>query len=104
MTQTRFTFAEPTVSEAKFLAHCEANPHVYEALRRFALEAKRAGRERLGMKALYERVRWYTAVESQGEPWKLNNSYTAFYARLLMQNEPELAGFFETRHQRSAAA
>jgi hypothetical protein len=100
--QTRFSFAEPTVSEARFLAHVEANPDVYEALRRFALEAKRHGRRRLGMKALYERVRWYTQIESRGEAFKLNNNWTAFYARLLMQNEPELAGFFETRVQRAA--
>jgi hypothetical protein len=100
--QTRFSFAEPTVSEARFLAHVEANPQVYELLRRFALEARRSGRRRMGIAALFERVRWFTAIETHGDDFKLNNNWRAFYARLLMQNEPELAGFFETRVQRAA--
>lgn len=36
-------------------------------------------------------------TERFGDEYKLNNDYRAFYARLLMANEPELAGFFETR-------
>lgn len=36
-------------------------------------------------------------LQTQGDEYRLNNVYTAFYARLLMDNEPELQGFFETR-------
>jgi len=31
------------------------------------------------------------------EPFKLNNNYRAFYARKIMAEVPELAGFFEVR-------
>ena len=31
--------------------------------------------------------------------FKLNNNYRSFYSRLLMEQEPELAGYFETRTQ-----
>lgn len=87
----------PEVSLEGFAAHHAANPQVYAKLREFALEAKRAGRTRMGINMLHERVRWYTTVESKGEPWKLNNNYRPFYARLLMAQEPELVDFFETR-------
>lgn len=76
-----------------------ANPHVYEYLREYALMVKRAGR-RIGMKALFERLRWdYLVSTVTNTGFKLNNNYTAYYARLLMENEPELRGFFETRER-----
>lgn len=37
------------------------------------------------------------AVLTKGEPFKLNNDFRSRYTRLLMQQEPELQGFFETR-------
>ena len=74
----------------------EANPHVYEALKYVALWAVRNGRK-LGMKAIYERVRWEYNLQTADEPYRLNNNYTAHYARLLMEQEPELAGYFEIR-------
>lgn len=100
--QPRFAWSETDL--ARFAEYHAANPQIYAALRRFALEAKRAGRERLGMKALFERVRWYTEVEAHGDNFKCNNNYTAHYARLLMEQEPELAGFFETRRAKADAA
>jgi hypothetical protein len=93
--QSRFDFA-PTDWDA-FMAYHEANPHIYEALRLFALEAVRAGRTHLGINMLHERVRWYTNIESNREPWKLNNNYRPYYARLLAESERELRGLFETR-------
>ena len=93
--QGRFDWCEATYEA--FLAYHAANPQVYDALRRFALEAKRSGRPRIGINLLHERLRWYTTVETQNDSFKANNSWRPFYARLLMQQEPELAGFFETR-------
>lgn len=90
------------VLEAKWHAFHEANPHVYRLLRDEALKAKRAGLRRFGMKALFERLRWISQVETVGDPYRLNNNYTAFYARLLMESEPALRGFFETRESGQA--
>lgn len=79
-----------------------ANPHVYEALKTVALWCHQRGK-RMGMKAIYERVRWEYSVHTvTDDPYRLNNNYTAFYARKLMDECPELAGFFETRRQRAA--
>lgn len=93
--QTRFTFAVSDV--ARFREYHEANPQIYRELRRFALEAVNAGRRRLSINLLFERLRWFTTVEAQGDAFKCNNTYRAHYARLLMQQEPSLAGVFETR-------
>lgn len=84
--------------EQRFAAFHEANPHVYAHLRRLALDARRRGRQ-VGIKMLYEVLRWQYAMQTSGDDFKLNNSYTSFYARLLMEQEPELAGYFETRTQ-----
>ncbi len=75
--------------------HAE-NPHVFEALRRRALRAKRRG-YKPGIKCLFELLRWSHGMSTQGDEFKLNNNYTAYYARLLMEREPELRGFFELR-------
>ncbi|MGE3276756.1 MAG: hypothetical protein AB7O67_16715 [Vicinamibacterales bacterium] len=104
--QGRFSWHADPVTWANFLAYHQANPQIYDKLRDFALEAKAAGRERLGIAVIFERLRWYTAVEARqdGEPWKVNNSWRAFYARLLMEQEPELDGFFETRRSHADVA
>lgn len=96
--QSRFEFAPAgAYSWARFLEYHAENPAVYTTLRRFAFEAKRAGRPRMSINMLHERVRWYTTVEAKGDSFKLNNNWRPHYARLLMEQEPELKGFFETR-------
>ena len=87
--------------EERFRAFHDANPHVYRLLRALALDYKRAGHRHCGMKMLYEVLRYRSGIYTQGEPYKLNNNYTALYARLLMEREPELAGFFEIRERRA---
>jgi len=87
--------------EEQFAAfHC-ANPHVYAALRRLALGMVRRGQRKIGVKMLFEVLRWQYAMTTtdSASSFKLNNNYAPFYARLLMDNEPELAGAFETRTQ-----
>lgn len=96
--QTRFSFTPSGV--AAFEAYHAANPHIYAALRRFALEARATGRRRISIELLFNRLRWYTDIEAQGDPFKVNNNHRPHYARLLMR-DPEIAGLFETR--RSAA-
>ena len=83
---------------ARFLAFHHANPQVYEFLRRRALRAKARG-FRPGMQCLFELLRWGHGmrINRGDDEFRLNNNHAAYYARLLMQQEPELAGFFELR-------
>lgn len=87
---------KPTIEEL-FLAFHSANPNVYAALCRLARQAVAKGRKRVGMKMLFEVVRWEVFLTTQKDEFKLNNNYTARYARLIMEQEPDLAGVFETR-------
>jgi hypothetical protein len=85
---------------ARFLAFHQAHPDVYQRLRVLALEGRRAGRTRGSIAMLYEVVRWegwlLHGIPDEGEH-RLNNSYRSRYARLIMEAEPDLAGFFDTR-------
>lgn len=84
-------------NHAKFLNFHYANPHVYNRLRALALEMKRQGIDKYSMKGLFEVLRWEHALKTTGDVFKLNNNYTSLYARGLMQNEPQLEGFFALR-------
>lgn len=74
------------------------NPHVYEQLVQLARRATGRGARRIGMKQLFEVLRWRAMLAtSDPDGFKLNNDYTAPYARLIMETEKDLAGIFETR-------
>lgn len=83
--------------ESLFWAYHQSNPQIYSKLVEFARAAKLAGRTRLGIAMLFERLRWDTMIGALGETTKLCNTYRAFYARLIMKNEPDLVDFFSTR-------
>lgn len=59
------------------------------------------GIRRWGAKALWETLRYELAISSDANvrDFVLNNNFTAWYARELMANEPELTDFFETRER-----
>lgn len=76
--------------------HCD-NPKVYHELVRLARRLHIRGRKHYGIKALFEVVRYDLALETTDAEFKLNNNFTALYARLIMREIPDLAGFFETR-------
>jgi hypothetical protein len=85
--------------EERFLDFHRQNPHVYARLRELCVQVRRRGVRRFGIRTVWERLRWHAQFETSRPPeeWKLNNNYTRHYARLLMAQEPELRGMFETR-------
>jgi hypothetical protein len=88
--------------DADFLAFHRENPAVYALLVRLAREWKRTTGNKLGIKALFERARWEFGVKTQGGgDFTLNNNYTPYYARLIMEREPDLNGLFQTREQKA---
>ena len=86
---------ELTIAE-RFDAFHEANPHVADALEALAGQWL-ARHKRVGMKALVERLRWESGIQTDGDIWRLNNDYTSRYARLLLARHPEWVGRIETR-------
>lgn len=88
----------PTLDD-KFDAFVKANPWVVTRLAFMALELVENGRSRIGMKMLFEVLRWelLTSTHDDHSDFKLNNSYASRMARLLMERYPKLDGHFETR-------
>ena len=87
----------PTLRQ-KFEEFHNNNPEVYQQLVKLALDLKRKGRARYGIKGLFEVVRWHRAMSTTANAgFKLNNNHTAYYARMIMDNWNELDGFFHLR-------
>jgi hypothetical protein len=74
------------------------NPDVYRVLVRLAREwVARTGHHKLGIATLFEIARWEIALATSDPEFKLNNSYRAYYARLIHKQEPDLDGLFDLR-------
>lgn len=79
------------------------NPHVLHELRLLAVKAFNAGRRRVGMKHLFEVLRWEKNLRTTDltlvgdREFKLNNNFTALYARDIIARDPYLKPLFEVR-------
>ncbi len=100
--------ADPSPRALAFFMFHRENPQVFRRLldlarERVALQKALGIKPRLGAKALWERLRWdmeFTGPTSR--PFKLNNSLTAYYARLIVETyREEFEGVFELRELRS---
>lgn len=100
--ETRYDHAPGahTIDEAYEEFH-RNNPRVFDELVKLAREAQAAGAKHYGIAALFEVVRWHRLKAGQITPdddgFKLNNSLRAVYARRIMAECSDLAGFFKTR-------
>ena len=83
--------------ELAFLVFHMDNPHVYEEVKKIALDLKRSGRDFYGIGAIFEIVRFHRAMTTNDPIFKLSNNHRALYSRLLMKQEPELEGFFKIK-------
>lgn len=90
-------------AQERFATFHKLNPQVYDQLRVIALTLRHKGQPRCGIRLIWERLRWdhLMSTDDPDSSFKLNDHYKEFYARLLMKNEPELAGFFFTRTSRA---
>ena len=89
-----------TIAERFEMFHA-ANPHVADTLEALAAQWL-ARHDRVGMKAVYEQARWSSGIHTDGDVWRLNNSWTAHYARLLITRRPEWSEAFRLRELRAA--
>lgn len=97
------TTDEARTATQKFWQFHRANPDVYVQLVRLARQMRARGRAQYGIGSLFEVLRWHRALETEGDPFKLNNNWRSRYARLIAAQEPDLSDFFETRQLRSGA-
>jgi hypothetical protein len=100
---TEYQVRENTIraeNDSAWIFHAN-NPTIIFELRRLALQLKKAGHQKYSIKGLFEVLRFNAAIQTTGKKYKLNNNLTPFYARLLMETEPRLKGFFNTRKSSS---
>ena len=87
----------------RFIAFHHHNPEVYQEIVKIARVMKGRGIYKMGIALIYERLRWLHFIDTRGsEGFKLSNDFRSEYARLIMQQEKDLAGFFEVRELRRA--
>lgn len=93
---------DPTLSlRERFEEFHVANPHVFEEIERRAQRLYQSNAKRIGIAQIFETMRYDYTIQTDGEDYKLNNSFRAFYARLLIRERPWLASRIETRAQSS---
>lgn len=95
-----------TIQE-KFLAFHQNNPEVFQLILKEARRALQAKKQKFGVKAIIEYIRWNKFIETHDAPMfdakgekrqlKLNNVYASRYARMLIEKYPEFEGKIETR-------
>ena len=81
----------------------ELNPQVFNAFESMSRELTNRGRKRIGIKMLFEVLRWnyYMETSDPNSDFKINNNYAPYYSRLLIDKHPEWADVFELRTIRS---
>lgn len=94
---------QPTLMDAPdkatlaFLDFHHKNPEVWALFRDLCLRLYKRGVRHYGARCVMEVVRYESAIHTEGQPWKINNNYVPFYARLLMAQDQRFVGFFELR-------
>jgi hypothetical protein len=78
------------------------NPWVYDALEALTADWLTRGHRRVGIKQMFEVVRWQYGRATEGDAFKCNNDFTSRYARALLDAHPEWADAIETRELRAA--
>lgn len=97
--QAMLSLFDGTSIEDRFEAFHQEHPEVYTQLVALSREWVRHGHAKLGIKTLFEKLRWEWHVSGlkDNRGFKLNNDFTALYARKIMRENPDLDGLFETR-------
>jgi hypothetical protein len=73
------------------------NPHVWELFKQFTFEIIQTGHTQFSADSILHRIRWETSIVTKGSHHKINNNFSADYARKFMIQFPEHKQFFEIR-------
>jgi len=91
-----FDEIKPHILKKSIQFHVE-NPEVYVMVKKFAVQAKESKRNRFGIAMIWERMRWFTMIETTDKTYKLNNNHKAFYSRMLMIDDPFFKSVFSRK-------
>lgn len=94
-------YAPDATLQQRFEAWLAANPWVVPTVERLVQRLVDAGRTRVGIKQVWEVLR-YEYGATTGDEFRANNSWTSRMARLLIELHPEWEPLIETRALRAA--
>lgn len=77
------------------------NPLVYDTFRQMALKAINSGRTKLSSKMIVNVIRWEVYLETNDANFKINDSFTSYYARHFIAEFPQHVDKFATRKLRN---
>ena len=89
--------------DAQFAEFHRRNPQVLADLERLAAKLLERGRKRIGIKMIWEVLR-YEHLTATSERYRLSNNYTSRYARLMIDRNPKLREVIELRHLKGEGA
>lgn len=94
--------------ESRFDEYDKLNPEVWSLFIHYAFQAYFSGLSRISSSMIIDRIRWERNVVTRGdEVFKINDQFTAYYARKFREAHPDRADMFTTRalrsHERKAA-
>jgi hypothetical protein len=90
--------------EANFNKFHTNNPQVMTALVTSARQYKEQGYTKIGIDLLYSTLRWNQYNKTSKNPgcsYKMNAAYAPYYARLILEKNPDLRGFFSLRKSKN---
>jgi hypothetical protein len=79
-----------------FVKYHEANPQIYNEFQKIAFEFINRGYKRIGAKMVCEIIRYQSMIKGDGT-YKVNNNFTADYARKFEKDFPQYVGIFTKR-------
>jgi hypothetical protein len=78
------------------------NPAVYALFKQYAFYLLRdKGKKKISSKLIVNRIRWERYLETTGKDYRINDAFTAHYARLFIKDFPGYGEAFELRELRS---
>ncbi|MDQ3762220.1 MAG: hypothetical protein M3460_11195 [Actinomycetota bacterium] len=101
--QFELKFDHALTRPERFEKFRQENPHFYVEIVALGRQYRRQTGRTCSIQGLMETVRANLEMKSRGsEEYKLNNDFGAYYARLIMLQEPDMEGFFELRRSDEA--
>jgi len=89
-----------TVSINLFKDYHRAHPEIYKGFVRYATSMRSTGRKKYSAKCIMERIRWDHDIQYTDKEFKISNSMTSFYVRMLIWNHESFFGFFQLKKVR----
>ena len=98
MEQLEFGYDDQRTVQERFDDFHQRNPRVYELFCKHVRDAIAAGKKKVSSKMIINVIRWNFYLETDSDDsFKINDRYTAYYARQYIKDNPETRELFELR-------